>query len=182
MPDEVARIIDSSTPVGPKPMEPVSSPERWHGHVSVACLRPSCRLPISICTVFREMATRSKSVRITRTSCQMEPTIVVELIGAMERTSYICSNYTQYETGSQSQSTKRNALRECFWSYWCQEHRVLVRSKVNHPDRAQPAGLSYRSSARCCRGHCRDPSGRRDGRRGSRRACVTRVGRCKSGR
>jgi hypothetical protein len=28
MPDEVARIIDSSTPVGPKPMEPVSSPER----------------------------------------------------------------------------------------------------------------------------------------------------------
>ena len=39
-----------------------------HGHVSVACLKTSCRLPIRICTVLREMATRSKSARITRTS------------------------------------------------------------------------------------------------------------------
>ena len=45
-----------------------------HGHASVACLKTSCRLPISICTVLREMATRSKSARITRTSCQVEPT------------------------------------------------------------------------------------------------------------
>jgi hypothetical protein len=54
----------------------------------------------------------------------------------MEQTSYICSNYTQYETGSQSQSTKRNALRVRFWSYWCQALRVPVRSKLNPPDRA----------------------------------------------
>ena len=45
-----------------------------HGHVSVACLKTSCRLPIRICTVLREMATRSKSARITGTSCQLEPT------------------------------------------------------------------------------------------------------------
>ena len=45
-----------------------------HGHASVACLKTSCRLPISICTVLREMATRSKSARITGTSCRLELT------------------------------------------------------------------------------------------------------------
>ncbi len=45
-----------------------------HGHVSVACLKTSCRLPIRICSVLREMATRSKSARITGTSCRLEPT------------------------------------------------------------------------------------------------------------
>ena len=44
-----------------------------HGHVSVACLKTSCRLPIRICTVLREMATRSKSARITGTSYRLEP-------------------------------------------------------------------------------------------------------------
>jgi hypothetical protein len=41
--------------------------------VSVACLKTSCRLPIRICTVLREMATRSKSARITGTSYRLEP-------------------------------------------------------------------------------------------------------------
>ncbi len=45
-----------------------------HGHVSVACLKTSCRLPIRICPVLREMATRSKSARITGTACRLEPT------------------------------------------------------------------------------------------------------------
>ena len=45
-----------------------------HGHVSVACLKTACRLPIRICTVLREVATRSKSARITGTSCRLEPT------------------------------------------------------------------------------------------------------------
>ncbi len=42
-----------------------------HGHVSVACLKTSCRLPIRICTGLREMAMRSKSARITGTSCRL---------------------------------------------------------------------------------------------------------------
>jgi hypothetical protein len=57
--------------LGPTRLDRTSPLE--HGHVSVACLKTSCRLPISICTVLREMATRSKSARITGTSCQLEP-------------------------------------------------------------------------------------------------------------
>jgi hypothetical protein len=47
-----------------------------HGHVSVACLKTYCRLPIRICPVLREMATWSKSARITGTSCQQSPQVV----------------------------------------------------------------------------------------------------------
>ena len=69
--DELARIIDSEHASWAQ-TDGTSLLE--HGHASVACLKTSCRLPISICTVLREMATRSKSARITGTSCRLEPT------------------------------------------------------------------------------------------------------------
>jgi hypothetical protein len=67
---EVARMTDSDAPFQAKTdrTKPFD-----HVHAPIAGLKTSCRLSMRIRAVLRQVATRSRSARFTRTCCWMEP-------------------------------------------------------------------------------------------------------------